>query len=86
MTTILHISSRADWQSAQPAGSYKTDSLSTQGPMGGIDPKTVATVAEETSKSKSTIRKALNALVVRGDVVKVDNSKPITYTLIGLTD
>lgn len=31
MTTILHISSRADWQSAQLAGSYKADSLRTQG-------------------------------------------------------
>lgn len=31
MTTILHISSRADWQSAQLAGNYEADSLSSQG-------------------------------------------------------
>lgn len=31
MTTILHISSRADWLSAQPSGNYEADSLSSQG-------------------------------------------------------
>lgn len=31
MTTILHISSSADWLSAQPTGNYEADSLSSQG-------------------------------------------------------
>jgi uncharacterized protein (DUF952 family) len=31
MTTILHISSRADWLSAQTTGSYEADSLSSEG-------------------------------------------------------
>ena len=31
MSTILHISSRADWLSARPTGSYEADSLSSEG-------------------------------------------------------
>jgi uncharacterized protein (DUF952 family) len=31
MSTILHISSRADWLSARPTGSYEADSLTSEG-------------------------------------------------------
>ena len=47
MTTILHISSHAEWRSAQLAGSYEADSLSSQGFIHCSRPDQVLGVAND---------------------------------------
>jgi uncharacterized protein (DUF952 family) len=50
MTTILHISSRAEWHCARLAGSYEADSLSTQGFIHCSRPDQVLWVANSNNR------------------------------------
>ena len=55
MNTILHISSRADWQDVQPAGSYEADSLSTQGFIHCSRPDQVLGVANDRFRGRDDL-------------------------------
>ena len=70
MTTILHISSRADWHSAQAEGSYKADSLSAQGFIHCSRPDQVLGVAN--SPNRFDGQDGLVLLCIDPDLVRAE--------------